>query len=343
MRRFLLFILFVILFLALSIGLVFASNLFFRQVLGLSDDVFVGFLSFAPTSLAYIAVLFGLREHVDSLFYRFFTSDKCRVLLIGSGRSGKSTLVEAMLTGSKPLPQKSTVGIERHENLILLDLNNKQYSSSRTPIPENKGIKPIRIPTIITDYRGQDPSQMKFVRKLNSVVFLIDLFNLSMKLVEENREIREESEINEFLLKLYSENADRLIRENLEYYNRDYFGDTALNLMFDHVFNHKHTYHVAIAINKIDLLRELVLRGYLKVSENDRESSPALYTYLLELIEPIEERIREFCEGRGLKYSQVPIHFIGASTGENVNQILGEILITYLTGEDSRHGRTKRI
>ena len=343
MRKIIALILFVILFLALTIGLIYGSNLFFRQVLILSDDVFVGFLSIAPAGLAYIAILFGLREQVDSAYYRLVVSDKCRLLVIGSGRSGKSTLVEAILTGSKPLPKKSTMGVEESENLILLDLNNKQYLSGRTPILEKKSDKPIRVPTIITDYRGQDPRQMKYAKRINSIVFLIDLFNLSMKEVEENAEISKEGEINEFLLDLYSNEAEKKIHENIDYYNRDYLGDTALNFMFDHVFSNEHTYHVAIAVNKIDLLRELLLRGYLQISEDNIQSSPFLYAYILKLIQPIEKRIREFCEGRGLEYNQIPIHFIGASTGENVNQLLGEVLVTYLRGEDLRYGRKKRI
>jgi GTPase SAR1 family protein len=352
MKKNFVFVGFVIAFILVTLGLVFASYNFFQRVLGLSDETYAVYLSIFSSALVYLATIFGFREHIESLYYRFVVSNKCRIFIVGGSGVGKSSLITAMLSGNQPYRYKSTKDFALFESVISLGLQDKLNPANTLGV---FGIeKPIRVVTTIADHRGENPesiftySNVNFFGNLassgsiiNCILFVVDFFNAPETLGISLDDKEDFTQIDEEILVKYKDNVEKKIRERIneqyEIYMRPY-----IRLAFARAYNKERTYYIGIVVNKFDLLRETVLQGYLKIEGyGDEISSSTIRKYALDLIKPIcqvaEQHLRE-----RLSNESIFIHFVSAATGEGVNKMLGEILQVYQDKEDKRHGRQHR-
>lgn len=236
------------------------------------------------------------------------TDDNCRVLVFGLPRSGKTSLIKRMITADKPVSETSTDDFDVYGETLRLGLE-----------------KPKRYRVLFADYKGQKPSQITVdppenffgisgYRVVNAILFVVDFFP----------EIRDEkgSVLNtEQIIQKYEANAAELIKKRVDD-NLEYINKWTIEPVFTVCFSEKNMWSVRLLINKIDLLRDVISRGYLPNASQDEIDNFAKKFY-----EPLEQELREACTQNNIQ--DFSVHLISASTGENVRSVLGEILETY--------------
>lgn len=229
----------------------------------------------------------------------------CRILIYGMPRSGKTTLIKRWLTKERAVSEKTTSRYNYYEEEIRVKLEPS-----------------IKCRVAIADYKGQKPSQVyvdpniEFFgppghRLVNFIVFVADLFP---ELVDRQGEKIGDEE----LVEEYKENAHQYIKKRVEE-NSIYLSEWSIESVFEAAYSEDNLWAVRLFVNKIDILRTLVSRGYLP-----GVTVETIPEYVLQLYKPVEERIREACQANGI--SDFSTHLVSALTGEDVQPALGEIL-----------------
>jgi GTPase SAR1 family protein len=242
----------------------------------------------------------------------FIPSKKLRILIVGLGRSGKTSIIRHVIADDCPKREKSTNHFTIYDELYRLGLND-----------------PVRCPFMIADYKGQKLSQItndknlhpEFFGKtgqklINVIIFVVDLF-------PEIRNNKGDLLSDERIVKRYKSNAGGLIEERFkehEEYNIKYIVQQVIELA-----SPQSLFSVRLLINKIDLLREVVKHGYLpQVTEKNLEK------YTKKLFSKISDTIRTACEENEIE--SFSDHFVSAKRGDNIKIIFGNIFETFHKG-----------
>lgn len=234
---------------------------------------------------------------------------KLRILIVGLGRSGKSSIIRHILTEAAPRQEKSTGNFNIYEKKKSLDLEN-----------------PIDITVSVADYKGQKQSQItndsyiypdffgkRSERLINVLVFVVDPFP---ELKNSKGEVLADNQ----LLKRYKKNSKEQVEERVkehEVYGSQYFIQQVFELT-----SKKNLFSVKLLINKIDLLREVIACGYLPdVTEKTMEK------YSKDLFQNISGDLMEACKQRDV--DDFSIHLVSAKKGDNMKLIFGKIFETF--------------
>jgi GTPase SAR1 family protein len=236
------------------------------------------------------------------------TDENCRVLVFGLPRSGKTSLIKRIITADKPVSETSTDDFDVYDETLRLGLE-----------------KPKRYRVSFADYKGQKPSQITVeppenffgisgYKVVNAILFVVDFFP----------EIRDEKGTvlsTEQIVQKYETNAAELIKKRVDA-NLEYINKWTIEPVLTVCYSEKNLWSVRLLINKIDLLRDVISRGYLPNVNQDEIEKFAKKFY-----ESLEKELREACTQNNIQ--DFSVHLISASTGENVRSVLGEILETY--------------
>jgi GTPase SAR1 family protein len=240
----------------------------------------------------------------------FVPSKKLRILVVGLGRSGKTSIIRHVLTDESPKREKSTTQFIMYDKILKIGLND-----------------PVEYIVAIADYKGQKLSQItndksfypdffgKPGQKLvNVIIFVVDLF-------PEMRNKRGELLTDEQIVMRSKKNPMTLINERViehQFYNTIHNIEQIIELA-----SPKNLFSVRLLINKIDLLREAMARGYLpEVNEKNMEK------YSKDLFKKISDDIRKACEDN--KIEDFSVHIVSAKTGDNMKIVFGNIFETYI-------------
>ena len=234
--------------------------------------------------------------------------EKYRVLIFGLPRSGKTSVLKRIITADKPTIEDSTGNFDIYDETLRLGLKN-----------------PERYQVSFADYQGQKPSQISSdppenffglpeQRTVNAILFIVDLFP----------EIRDEKGKvldNISFFEKYKENAleliEKRVKDNLQYINQ-----WTIEPVFTVCYNERYLWSVRLLINKTDLLREIISRGYIPNITLDDLDEFALKYYT-----PIEVELQEACAQNNIQ--DFSVHLLSAATGENINNLMGELLAVY--------------
>ena len=233
---------------------------------------------------------------------------KYRVLIFGLPRSGKTSVLKRIITADKPTIEDTTGNFDIYDETLRLGLKN-----------------PERYQVSFADYQGQKPSQISSdppenffglpeQRTVNAILFIVDLFP----------EIRDEKGKvldNVSFFEKYKENAleliEKRVKDNLQYINQ-----WTIEPVFTVCYNERYLWSVRLLINKTDLLREIISRGYIPNITLDDLDEFALKYYT-----PIEVELQEACAQNNIQ--DFSVHLLSAATGENINNLMGELLAVY--------------
>jgi GTPase SAR1 family protein len=241
-----------------------------------------------------------------------FFPPRCRVLVFGHPRSGKTTLIKRILTKEKPTrTEVSTDDFDVFEEELRLGLKN-----------------PRRLIAAIADYKGQQPGQLiveppvgffgpKGQRLISAVVFMVDLippFTDRQAGVLPDDMIVESYKTDGLAL------VDDRVKENCIYVNKWHIQE-----IFELAYSNQKLQSVRLVINKFDLFRKVVVKGYLPgvTLESDSEYAMACYR-------DVAKEIRAACDQNNIK--DFSVHVVSAATGENVAGVLGDVFEGYSRG-----------
>ena len=231
---------------------------------------------------------------------------QCRILVYGLGRSGKTTIIRRLLTSDKPRHEVSTRAFDVYQETLRLSLDDSR-----------------KYPVACADYKGQQPSQIlvdppeNFFglpgrRMVNVIFFVCDLFP----------ELGQEELLRiDAFLQRYERDADALIKQRVAQHT-EYVSKWSIEPVFAVAYSKTNLVAVRLVINKLDLLRSVVARGYLPRVRHDD-----LLEYALSLYEDTAREIRRACHVNGI--DDVSVHVVSAETGENLDALFGEILDGY--------------
>ncbi len=232
---------------------------------------------------------------------------ECRILLIGLGRSGKTSIIRQVLTGSNRR-EASTTDFAMYRARRVSDLDGAPFD------------------LVLADYQGQKFSQLvidrpqrffgpRGAREINALIFVVDLFR-------ELRDANGDAVSDYVLLEHYSQNTDAQIRERVDEQCR-YINEFALEVILETTFSRKSMCSIFLVVNKIDLLRALVDRGCIP-----GVVPSALQRYVSELYAPLNGLIKEAARANGVVES-FGAYLISARTGENLATVFSEIIRRY--------------
>jgi GTPase SAR1 family protein len=255
------------------------------------------------TVISIVATFFsGVQDWLESSAQ--LNPGEARVLLVGLGRSGKTSIIRQILAQDMPRQEKSTQEFDIYEEVIRLGLQD----------PDRQRVS-------IADYKGQKLSQItvhhpvgyfgsRGHRLINAVIFVVDLFP---ELLSQRGKPLQDNE----LIRLYEADANNRIAdrvtEHMEYITR-----FTVEQVFSATYSRHNLFAVRLLINKIDLLREITLRGYLS-----EMSEGALEKYAKNLFAPLSSKIQKACEVNNV--NNYSVHLVSAKTGENIQLVFGDI------------------
>ncbi|MBZ5714250.1 hypothetical protein [Nannocystis pusilla] len=229
---------------------------------------------------------------------------ECRVLLIGLGRSGKTSLIRQVLTGTTRAEQST-----------------KTFNVYRAPRVTDLG--GARFDIVLADYQGQKLSQLVIDppisffgppgdRRINAIIFVVDLFR-------ERRDAVGNPVCDAVLLEQYSHDTGAQIQERVDEQCK-YISEFTIEIILETTFNRRQVCSIILVVNKIDLLRILVERGCLEgVSSSNMEH------YVSNLYAPLLNLLREAARANEVE-GLFGAYLVSARTGENVAVAFSEIL-----------------
>ncbi|MEM7129241.1 MAG: hypothetical protein AAF702_23110 [Chloroflexota bacterium] len=235
-------------------------------------------------------------------------SDKCRILLVGLGRSGKTSIIKRFLTVDSPQQEESTQDFHIYEESKRIGLQD-----------------PHRYLVSIADYQGQKPSQImvnspsKFFgpkgnRMINTVVFVVDPFS-------EVRDKSGEPLEGEELIEALAHDTQKQIQERIES-QLEYVTKYTIELIFSAAFSTQNLFAVRLLINKADLLKAMIARGCLP--DVDPQAAKAFMT---DKYQNLINKLEQACEVNGI--DDFSVHLVSAHTGENIQEVFSDIVEKY--------------
>lgn len=268
--------------------------------------------------LVLVAILAKARGLIVAFFKRNFRlsfrgAEKCRGLIFGLGRSGKTTIIKNGLTfGDTAARERSTQNFDIYEAQVTLGLGNSS-----------------KFPASIADYKGQQPSQLivdgpaEFTeffgrnnqRLINSVIFVVDLF-------PELRDIQGDALQDDEIVAQYASGAEQRIFDRVADH-KEYLTRFIIQMIFSLAFSKEHLFIVSFLINKVDLLERVVANGYL-AGVNDEKS---LEEYAKNLFAPISDEIERACQANGV--NNFSLHLVSGQKGTNIRSVFSEIFEVY--------------
>lgn len=296
------------------IGLYILGFIFFTA-LGfiLAEDQIIGpIIGLALAGVASIGSL--LFKPIRELIERFvaqnmpLAASKCRVLFVGLGRSGKTSIIRHILTEDSPKQEISTETFDIYDETMRIGLKN-----------------PTRYVISVADYKGQKLSQItvnkptaffgaKGKRQINAVIFVVDLFP---EISDESGRVKKDFD----LIEEYKSEAIEKIQSRIAN-QKEYITKYTIEQIFEAAYNSAQMYSVRLFINKVDLLRSIIERGYLPEIENKtaEEFGKKLYASTIYHLE-------QACAANNI--DDFSVHFVSAKTGENLQPVFSEIVETY--------------
>lgn len=233
---------------------------------------------------------------------------KCRILVYGLPRSGKTTLIKRILTAEKPQREESTAKFDIYEEDLRLTLEDpKKYAVA------------------IADYKGQKPSEVtvnppeRFFgapgqRLINVILFVVDMFP---EVKDANGERIDDGE----LVDKYEPDARKYLHYRVRQ-NGLYVNAFDIEQVFAVAYSEMHLFAVRLLINKIDLLSRVVSRGYLP-----QLSVESVDQYALGIYAATAESIKNACDANNV--DNFSVHLISAAKGENIDAMFGDVLDAY--------------
>jgi hypothetical protein len=229
-----------------------------------------------------------------------------RMFIFGLGRSGKTTLIKQLLYAIPPdESQEITETFHVYHGVVTLE-------------PESP---PLHLS--IADYKGQKPSQVltnapedffgpRSHRLTNVLIFQVDLVP---EFIENNVPLTDEE-----ILAKYAAGAMRKVQDRIAKHV-EHLSSGIVELVFS-VAVSKNLRAVRLLINKIDLVNQMIDRGYL--GDTDMVSMKEVLTKKLA---PVISRVEKACVDT-TEFSSIDTftyHFISAKEGYNVRAVFGPL------------------
>lgn len=233
----------------------------------------------------------------------------CRVLLFGHPRSGKTTLLNNVLTVQTSSSPISTSALDIWSGACRIDRDR----TVNVAIADYAGAHPSQI-LVNQDQRFLDFFGPPMQRRIHAILFVVDLFDMMYD--EQGNPLSNES-IIEQLQDHAPTYLQRRVTENFTYLNKWHI-ETILAL----AHNQDNTVQsVRLVINKVDLFQAAVMRGYMPgVNVQNIEGA------IRSLYAPLEQTIVEMCAQSRHHVTDFDVHVISATQGTGVNSVFGPIL-----------------
>ncbi len=230
----------------------------------------------------------------------------CRVYLFGHGGSGKTALIESLLlSGKNPTTHKSTPDFDLYTNTLAVE----RGVYLQVELADYKGQKPSMVTIDLPDnFAG--PRDNRFV---NAIFFLVDF----VRRVAEDERVLEDNELLEWL----RSDTMRKIQERVAQHHK-YLNEFTLEPVFTTVYS-SNLRSVRLLINKMDLLEQAVLRGYLP--ELTYES---IEGFARSAFADVERQIKAACDENGI--ADFSVHLISANKDGRVRPMAAGVWKTHL-------------
>lgn len=287
-------------------SILFAGNILVGSILGVISTILIGVITNLISRNNETTIPKNTRiPKKDEIAEK----DECRVMLYGLHRSGKTTLIKTYLTDAEPSSEESTEHYDVYPDKRRLRLGGPEYSIA------------------IADYRGENPGQVilkpssqffgsEDYRLINAVFFLVDLFPS----VPNSKESPQEYED---FIKSYEHNAMAKIEDRINA-NLRYVNEFSIRLVLEVVYNRENLFFLRLLINKINVLEEILSRGYLPGQDTDSMKTIILEKYglvirtLTKASSPSQNDIKHF-----------RVDFVNACSIESVRRLFTEVLNVY--------------
>ena len=216
-----------------------------------SSGLLIGLGSPVVVAILALAIEPVRKEIQQSFAYvvELMAGEACRIFVFGRSRSGKTTLVSSLVAVDQSLPRTETKDFTVYELRAPVRLNNVKHINLK-----------------ISDYRGEQSSQVLVNhdpaffgadgnRRINALIFIVDMFP---------EEIDEHGNAldNDKLAERYGKDAEKVIEKRVEGHYQ-YLSPQVIGCAFTLCFNKDRLIAVRLLVNKIDLLDNLVKKGYL--------------------------------------------------------------------------------
>lgn len=252
------------------------------------------------------------KERIDGGIKAFVNNDdtaKCRILIYGIPRSGKTSIIRRILTHGQPRHETSTADFDVYEDDVRLDLKGSKY------------------PVAFADYKGQKPGQIivgppetffgeQSERRINAILFVVDLFP------EFPDEKEEPEQFREFMRKI-EEDTSRHISERVAA-NLRYVNEFSIQPVFQVAYSPNSLFAVRLVINKIDVLRDLAAKGHIVGLDASAVNEYAQNQYNL-----IVRALKKACSPENLNVPNFSVEVVSAYTGENLTEMFSGIVSAY--------------
>jgi len=261
-----------------------------------------------------LATVFGLliapvRKRAIDWIAGTFSDGVCKIYLFGHKGTGKTTLIENVLSSAaQPPTRASTEFYDCFSNAISVD---------------SRGTK--RVTIEMADYKGEKPSMIvldlpddfagpKTNRRINTLFFFVDI--VPRLLDETNGKPLDDDATLEWL----RTDAATKIQKRIEQHH-EYLSKYTLEIVFSLVYSPR-LYSVRFLINKADLMRKAVSKGYLPAV-----SEPNVDQFTRSLFAGIEANIAEACSAN--KIEDFSVHLISAKHDEGTRSMFAKIIDNY--------------
>ncbi|MDJ0594134.1 MAG: GTPase domain-containing protein [Pleurocapsa sp. MO_226.B13] len=234
------------------------------------------------------------------------------IFLFGRGGSGKTTFIKSILSSenlNSNYSQSSTEYVEYYKG---------EYNAS--PKLNKRFGKKYKVPIVIADYKGQTPQQAlelkkKFMSQVNAMIFIVDVVHPDP---ESRGDALSYQELMEYLSSKTKEKIEYRVKQHISY-----LGDSFLSVLFPKIssVNRNKLKSVRLVINKIDIVQQLIMEGYLSHDQSPEDYARNQFEY-------IERQLDQACRQNGIP--DLEIQAISLIKGTHVRDLIQGLILNHL-------------
>ncbi len=265
-----------------------------------------------------ISVLFieDFLNHIKTWLDIPIKTSEMTIFLYGRGGSGKTTLIRYIMS-------LETLRNRYNSSTQYAEYYRGEFYNS--PSPSRRFNRKYKDTIHIADYKGQAPTEAlggrkSFMAQVNAIIFIVDVVHPDPK---SDGNIMSDSALVEWLSYDTEEKIDSRIIQHVAY-----IGDAILSVIFGSILsvNRNRLRSVRLVINKIDIVKKLMIKGCLP---DVASSGLSPEDYVRKKFQPIEKYIRDACNQNGIL--DVSFNVVSLTEGTGVRDLMRGLIQTHFT------------